>query len=408
MGDGQHEVFGEGVHHGEGDVLVVVLAEPGVQLQVVAHVIHPAHVPLEVEAQAPDVGGAADHGPGGGLLGDHHHAGLYGEGHGVELPKEVDGLQVLMPAVFVGGPGAALTAVVQVQHRRHSVHPEAVDVTLLQPEAGGGEEEALYLGPAIVEDPGAPGGVLPLVGIAVLVTTAAVKLIEPVGVLAEVGGNPVENNGDAVFVHVVHKPEEILGGPVPGGGGKITGALVAPGAVEGMLQHGQQLNGGVAHVLHIGGQLLGHVLVIVEVAVGPLLPGAQVYLIDVQGGVVDLVLFLLCKEGGVGPLEIFNVVELAGVGRPGFAVEGIGVRFQPDLPVGAGDGVLVGRVFRQAGDEALPDLAVLRKGVGPLLPVVKVAHNGNASGVGSPDPEGPALRAVFLIGVGSEPAPAVR
>ena len=387
---------------------MVILAEPGVQLQIVAHVVHPAHVPLEVEAKAADVGGAADHGPGGGFLGDHHDAGLHGKGHGVELPEEVDGLQVFVPAVLVGGPGPALAAVIEVEHGGHRVHPEAVDVALLQPEAGGGEEEALYLGPSVVEDPGAPGGVLPLVGVAVLIAAAAVELIEPVGVLAEVGGDPVQDNGDAVFVHVVYEPEEVLGGAVPGGGGEVAGALIAPGAVEGMLQHGQQLNGGIAHLLDVGGELFGHVLVIVKIPVGPLLPGAQVDLVDVQGGLVDLVLFLLGQESGVGPLEILNVIELSGGGGAGLAVEGVGVRLQPDLPVGAGDGVFVGRVFPKAGDEALPDLAVPGQGVDAVCPAVEVAHDADALGVRGPDPEGPAFRAVFLIGVGAEPAPAVR
>ena len=280
-------------------------------------------------------------------------------------------------------------------------------MALLQPEAGGGEEEALHLGPSVVKDPGAPGGVLPLVGVAVLVAAAAVKLIKAVGVLAEVGGDPVQNDGDAVFVHVVHEPEEVLRGAVPGGGGEVTGTLVAPGAVEGVLQHGQQLDGGVAHVLDVGGQLLGHVLVVVEVAVGPLLPGAQMDLVNVQGGVVGLVLFLLRQEGGVGPLEVRDVIELAGGGGAGFAVEGVGVRFQPGLPVGALDGVFVGRVLLKAGDEALPDLAVPGEGMGAVGPVVEVAHDGNVLGVGSPDPEGPALRAVLRIGMGAKPAPAV-
>ena len=60
VAQGQDVVLREGVEHGEGDVLVVALAEPGVHLQVVAHVVHPAHVPLQVEAQAADAVGTDD------------------------------------------------------------------------------------------------------------------------------------------------------------------------------------------------------------------------------------------------------------------------------------------------------------------------------------------------------------
>lgn len=57
VGQGQHVVLGKGVDHGEGHVLVVELAEIGVHLQIVAQVVHPAHVPLQVEAQSPCSGG---------------------------------------------------------------------------------------------------------------------------------------------------------------------------------------------------------------------------------------------------------------------------------------------------------------------------------------------------------------
>ena len=52
VGEGQDVVLREGVHQGEGDVPVVELPEVGVHFDVVADVVHPAHVPLEVEAQA--------------------------------------------------------------------------------------------------------------------------------------------------------------------------------------------------------------------------------------------------------------------------------------------------------------------------------------------------------------------
>ena len=79
-----------------------------------------------------------------------------------------------------------------------------------------------------------------------------------------------------------------------------------------------------------------------------------------------------CQEGGVGPLEVLNVIELSGGGGAGFAVEGVGVRLQPDLPVGAGDGVFVGHVFPKAGDEALPDLAVPGQGVDAVCPAENI------------------------------------
>jgi hypothetical protein len=68
--DRQDEVLVEGVHQAEGQLLVVVLAVDRIVGDVVERIVHPAHVPLEGEAEAAEVGRPADHREGGGLLGD--------------------------------------------------------------------------------------------------------------------------------------------------------------------------------------------------------------------------------------------------------------------------------------------------------------------------------------------------
>ena len=76
VGDGQDKVFAEGVHHAEGELIVVVAAEVGVQRGVEQGIVHPAHVPFEVEAQPPDLRRAGDQRPCRGLLRDHQKAGM--------------------------------------------------------------------------------------------------------------------------------------------------------------------------------------------------------------------------------------------------------------------------------------------------------------------------------------------
>ncbi len=197
VAQGQDVVFRKSVEHGEGDVLVVALAEPGVHFQIVAHVIHPAHVPLQVEAQTADAVGPDDvcglghQRPGRRFLGHHQHVGIDNESSFVQLLEESDGFQILLAPVLVGDPLAVPAVIIQIQHGSNRIHPDAVDVVFLQPESGGGEQEALHLRAAVVEDPGAPGGVFPLSRVGVLVAGGAVELIEAVGVLAKVGGYPV-------------------------------------------------------------------------------------------------------------------------------------------------------------------------------------------------------------------------
>ena len=309
---------------------------------------------------------------------------------------------MLLAAVLVGHPLAVSAVVVQVQHGGHRVHPDAVDVVLLEPEGGGGEQEALHLAPAIVEDLGAPGVVLPLAGVGVLVAGGAVELVEPVGVLAEVGGHPVEDDADAVLVHVVDKVHEILRGAVAGCGGVVAGALVAPAGVKGVLGDGQKLDEVEAHVLDVRGKLTGQVPVVDEVPVLPAAPGAQVDLVDVQRRGVDGLSVALFAPCLVPPGIAVDGIELAGGAGAGLGVEGVGVRLQAHHAVCAGDGELIGVIGLAAGNEALPDaVRDLFHGVGRLVPGIEITHYGDSLRPRCPDAEHVAVNSVVGGSVGA-------
>jgi hypothetical protein len=123
VADRQDVVLGVLVEHREGHVVVVVLAVDRVERQVAQRVVHPAHVPLEAEAQAALGQGPGDAMEGGRLLGDHHRAGNPVVHLVVELLEEVDRLEVLIAAVDVRDPFAGLSAVVEVHHRGHRIDP---------------------------------------------------------------------------------------------------------------------------------------------------------------------------------------------------------------------------------------------------------------------------------------------
>ena len=74
VADRQHVVLGVGVHHRERHLVVVVLRCTGSLRHVAQRVVHPAHVPLEAEAQAAEVRRPGDARPGGRLLGDRDDA----------------------------------------------------------------------------------------------------------------------------------------------------------------------------------------------------------------------------------------------------------------------------------------------------------------------------------------------
>ena len=251
VGKGQDKVFGKGVQERKGDILMVELAEVGVHLHVVEDIVHPSHVPLQVEAQAAFRDRMRYLGPGGGLLRDHQHIVMGGEDPLIELLQEIHGLQVLIAAVDIADPRSVLAAIVKIQHGGYGVYPQSVDVKHFQPEEGRRVEEGADFVPPIVKDTGTPVGVFSLAQIGIFIAGLSVKLIESEGVLREVGGYPVQNHAHTGLVELVDEIHQVVGCAKAAGGRKISGTLIAPGVVQRMLGDGQQLHMGKTHLLYI-------------------------------------------------------------------------------------------------------------------------------------------------------------
>ena len=108
VGERQDEVFGEGVKHGKGHAVVMIPAVNGVLRHVLQRIVHPAHVPLQAEAQAAHIGGSRNHRPRRGLLGNGEHAGVARVNQLVHALQQCNGGQVFPAAVLIGNPLAAL------------------------------------------------------------------------------------------------------------------------------------------------------------------------------------------------------------------------------------------------------------------------------------------------------------
>ena len=205
VADGQHKVFAKGVEKAKGNAVVVALAEQWIQAHIPEHIVHPAHIPLKVKAQAAYIRGHGDHGPSRGLLSDHHHGRVAGEHRTVQLAEEVHRLVVLVAAVLIGGPFSRLSAVIQVQHTGHCVHPNTVKVEQIGPVHGRADEKRTHFIFAVVKDPGAPFLVLAFFQVAVLVGAVPIKCVQPVRVLGKVSGHPVQDHANPHLVTGVHK-----------------------------------------------------------------------------------------------------------------------------------------------------------------------------------------------------------
>ena len=284
---GEHEdiLLAVCVAHGKCHQVVGSLPEIGVQLHIFSKIVHPAHVPLQAEAQAVVLHLARHLGPCGGLLRDHHRPRISPQDHGIQMLEKSDSLQVLVTAVLVGHPLAVLLAVIQIEHGCHGIYPKPVHMVVLYPEQGVGDKEILHLIFPVVKNLCPPVRVLSLSGIRVLKGGCPVKVRKPVGIPGKMSRHPVQDNANPVAVQIIDHPGKVLRRAVTGRGSEISCHLVAPGAVKGVLRNPHDLNVGIAHVFHILHDFSGKFPVIVEAVLivlcqRVLLPRSDVDFID--------------------------------------------------------------------------------------------------------------------------------
>ena len=241
-------------------------------------------------------------------------------------------------------------------------------------------------------------------GVGILVAGRAVVHVKAEGILRKMGRHPVHDHADSGLMALVHKVHKVLGGAVTAGGCKISGYLIAPAPIEGVLGHRQQLHMGVAHVLQIRNQLIRQLGIVVGISVFLHLPAARVQLVDVHGAVDGIRLFLPGFPLIVLPLVPVQVVHLAAVGRPGLRMERIGIRLKQKFVTRGGDAVLVHIIFLNPRNECFPDAGVLQllHGMTSRYPAVEIAYDAHRFRVGGPGAEHDPLPVSLPFHVGAE------
>ena len=265
-------------------------------------------------------------------------------------------------------------------------------MVLLEPVERVGDQEVADLAAAEVEDVGAPVRVLAARGVRVLVERRAVEARQREGVLREVRRHPVDDHADAGLVERVDEVAEAVGVAEPRGGGEVRRDLVAPRPAVRVLHHRQELHVREAEVDEVRHQVVGDLLVGVDVAAPVLLPRAEVHLVDrhrsVHGRLVAAVGHPLVVAPGVRRLEDHRRRRRGSLG-----VEGHRVGLLAPLAVGAEDQELVLRPRADVGHEQLPDArgAELAHRVLAAVPAVEVALDPHALGRRRPHGERRAL-----------------
>ena len=134
VADGQHKVFAERIEEAESDFVMVARTEQGVGADIAEHVVHPAHIPLEVKAQTAICNRVGNFRPCRAFLRNHQRVRMTGKHLGVQLLQKCNGFKVFFSAIFIRSPFAVAAVIVEVQHTGHRIHAQAVNMVLLQPE----------------------------------------------------------------------------------------------------------------------------------------------------------------------------------------------------------------------------------------------------------------------------------
>mmetsp|Transcript_57353 Transcript_57353/g.181562 ORF Transcript_57353/g.181562 Transcript_57353/m.181562 type:complete len:632 (+) Transcript_57353:346-2241(+) len=346
------------------------------------------------------------------VVGEHHvHDGVH-----VGVHAEV--------LVVVAGEGH-LEAVVVVHHGGDAIEAVAVELVLIEPVAGVGEEVAHCLPVPVVEEARVPHPVVPA-GARVEEVVGAVEVVDAIdGVVGGVRVDDVHKHHEPEAMGLIDERLEVLGGAAAGGHAEEVGDVVPEGAVVGVLLHRHDLERVVPKVADAREDLGAELVVGVHLGVDG--GHAHVALIDAERArllrarVLEGVRVPLLEDTGGGVLALRGVPNVAvegdltlGLSGPadvgGDAIVPLAVAvLNARLDVGlVGDlGGAVGQVLEEHGPGAGLVLS------GPVLlarlPVVEVAHQSHRArrrGVllveeaGAAVGEGHAVDAVLLVGLG--------
>src|SRR5438876_5444363 len=101
-------------------------------------------------------------------------------------------------------------------------------MVLAQPEQSIGKQKSAYFRASIIKDVGSPLFMFSLMRVRIFVEMSTIKVAQGKAVFGKVGGYPVEQDADALLMHVVHKVLKILRGAKATGGGVVACDLVSP------------------------------------------------------------------------------------------------------------------------------------------------------------------------------------
>ena len=203
--------------------------------------------------------------------------------HGIQLPQKGHRGVVNIPPVLVGHIFAFIAGIVQIEHRRYSVHADTVNMIDIKEKHRAGNQETDHLGAAVIEDQRAPLRMIGLERIFMFIQACSVESRQAVLIPGKMGRDPVHDNADSLRVHDVHKIHEILRRTVTAGHGIEACHLISPGIVERILRHRHDLDVRKPHLHQVIGQFVSHVAEVCKTVFFAFAPRADMHLVYGHG-----------------------------------------------------------------------------------------------------------------------------
>ena len=116
VGKRQYKIFAKGIDQAEGHIIMVIFPMHRLSLHVGERVVHPAHVPFKSETQATTRHRMADPAKICRLFGYHQNARIIEVNPAVNLPQQLNGIQIFATTILIWNPLALFPAVIEVEH----------------------------------------------------------------------------------------------------------------------------------------------------------------------------------------------------------------------------------------------------------------------------------------------------
>ena len=363
-------LVGKIVHRPE-QLAMVARAQIRLGLAELERIVHPAEIPLVVEAQAAIVHRTGDTGIGSRVLSDEQSRGMAGFQTAVHIFEEFERVAV----------DAACGIALPVDQARDRIHAQTVKMKLSEPVIGRRLQKTAHFPSGMNEIVAAPFTFADR-AVRVLVQVRAIVFRQTVGVYGKVYRYKIHDRTDTGMMQFVNQHFQLCRRAVARGRSKKSGVLVAPGAVKRVLGQRQQLHMCVAVFLQIGNQLAGDFIVgvpavcVVRIAH----PRAEVHFVDIKRCVRR-------SRAAVHPRFVCEAVLVKvgddrAAGRPQFHCKAVGIAVLGDGAVRAVDAVFVKLACAGVRHRDRPEAAAAVLYQIGLGPAVARAGQRNAAGIG--------------------------